>query len=396
MYSPSRISTFENCPLKFRYRYVEKIKPLRGSIEAFTGSRVHETFEKLYKDKRFHKICKLDELLNFYNQRWKNKMDENIFIVKEDYSPENYRKMGEEYIRNYYKMYKPFDDGRTIALEKTIFLPIDDTGYTVMGIIDRLSEKDGVYEIHDYKTSINLPTMEEIRKDRQLALYALAVKNMYEDAKDIELIWHYVAFNKELRLKETDEELQKVKEETLAKILEIEKAIEEENFSPKESALCPYCEYQHICPLFKHKHTVETLPPEETRWEDGHTLVNNYWEIESKLKELENMKEELKEKIVQYALGNNLQYVYGSEKIANVKIYENPWFPDANDPKREELEKLLMEMGIYNRYTRLDTIALSNAYKNKELPPSIEEKLKEYMRVKRISRVYLRSTGKEK
>ena len=124
-------------------------------------------------------------------------------------------------------------------------------------------------------------------------------------------------------------------------------------------------------------------------------MVNKYWEVESKIKELEKIKEELKEKIVSYAKKNEVQYVYGKEKIANVRIYENPWFPDAKDPRRAELEELLKKEGIYEKYSRLDTIALSNAYKSKELPPSIEKKLKDYVEMKKISRIYLRSIERE-
>ena len=391
-YSPSRISTFEKCSLKFKFRYVDKIKPTRGNIEAFMGSRVHETLEKLYKDKMFHKTCGIDELIEFYNHRWEREMDDSIFVVKEEYSPENYREMGGEYIRNYYETYKPFDGERTIALEKMVFLKLGN--HTIRGIIDRLSERDGIYEIHDYKTSMTLPTLEELGKDRQLALYALAVKEMY-DAPETELVWHYVAFNREMRIKKGGEELERVRKDTIKKIMEIERAMDEENFSPNESALCPYCEYQHLCPLFKHKHTIEELPAEEVRWEDGRALVNKYWEVESKIKELEKIREGLKERIVDYARRNDVQYVYGSEKIANVKIYENPWFPDANDPRREEVEKILEQGGIYDRFTRLDTIALSNAYKNKELPPRIEEQLEKYMKIKRVSRIYLRKAERE-
>ncbi len=394
LYSHSRISSFENCPLKFKYKYVDRVEPLRGNIEAFMGSRVHETLEKLYRDKMFQRDCSIDELIKFYNQRWEKEMHEDIYVVKEEYTPENYRKMGEEYIRNYYETYKPFTDGITIALEKKFFIPLDETGYWITGIIDRLAEVDGVYEIHDYKTSLYLPTKEEIRKDRQLPLYAIALKHMY-DADDIELIWHYVAFNKEIRIRKDEHALETIKKETIKKIMEIEEAIEKDEFSPRETSLCPYCEYQPICPLFKHEYVIEALPPEEARWEDGHALVNKYWEVESKIKELEKIKEELKEKIVSYAKKNEVQYVYGKEKIANVRIYENPWFPDAKDPRRAELEELLKKEGIYEKYSRLDTIALSNAYKNKELPPFIEKKLKDYVEMKKISRIYLRSIERE-
>lgn len=56
LYSHSRLETFENCPLKFKYQYVEKVDvPRRDSIEAFLGSRVHETLEALYKNKMMAK-----------------------------------------------------------------------------------------------------------------------------------------------------------------------------------------------------------------------------------------------------------------------------------------------------------------------------------------------------
>ena len=53
LYSHSRLSTFENCPLKFKYTYIDKIETgIEESIEAFLGSRVHEALEKLSKSEK--------------------------------------------------------------------------------------------------------------------------------------------------------------------------------------------------------------------------------------------------------------------------------------------------------------------------------------------------------
>ena len=38
IYSYSRIKTFENCPLKYRYRYIDRIKVDTEGVEAFMGS----------------------------------------------------------------------------------------------------------------------------------------------------------------------------------------------------------------------------------------------------------------------------------------------------------------------------------------------------------------------
>ena len=48
VYSHSRLSSFDNCPKQFHFRYVLKIPSETESIEAFLGKRVHEVLERLY------------------------------------------------------------------------------------------------------------------------------------------------------------------------------------------------------------------------------------------------------------------------------------------------------------------------------------------------------------
>ena len=50
VYSHSRLECYENCPLQYKLRYLDRIKAERDSIEAFLGSRFHEVMEKLYAD----------------------------------------------------------------------------------------------------------------------------------------------------------------------------------------------------------------------------------------------------------------------------------------------------------------------------------------------------------
>ena len=54
LYSSSRLNTFKQCKLKYKYQYIEKIKTeIEQTVEAFLGSRVHDCLEKLYKDLKF-------------------------------------------------------------------------------------------------------------------------------------------------------------------------------------------------------------------------------------------------------------------------------------------------------------------------------------------------------
>ena len=67
-YSHSRISTFEQCSLKYKYRYIDKVETeIVRTIETFMGDLVHQTLEKLYKDLKFQKVNTVDELVDFYN-----------------------------------------------------------------------------------------------------------------------------------------------------------------------------------------------------------------------------------------------------------------------------------------------------------------------------------------
>ncbi len=71
VYSHSRLSAFEKCPLQYRFRYVDKIKRDVQGIEAFMGNRVHEVLERLYRDLLMSKRPSLDELVAQYHETWK-------------------------------------------------------------------------------------------------------------------------------------------------------------------------------------------------------------------------------------------------------------------------------------------------------------------------------------
>ena len=66
VYSHSRLSAFEKCPLQYRYRYLDRIKRDTQSIEAFLGNRVHDALEKLYRYLLASKLPSLDEILSHY------------------------------------------------------------------------------------------------------------------------------------------------------------------------------------------------------------------------------------------------------------------------------------------------------------------------------------------
>lgn len=399
IYSHSRIACFEQCPLKYKYEYVDQLEiEEKESIEAFLGSRVHEALQKLYQDVKFAKIPTLDEIIAYYNEMWKKNWNDNIHITRSEYTEENYRKMGETYIERYYKKHHPFNEGIIIDLERKILIDLNPEGtYKLLGVIDRIMKvDDGVYEIHDYKTSSYLPPQKQFEKDRQLALYSIGLQQMFPDIKKINLVWHYVAFGEEIRSSRTEEQLSKLKEEVNATIQKIELATKLGIFPPKESNICPWCSYASLCPLQAHLYKVSEMKPEEYLKEDGVQLVNKYAELAQKKnelkKEMELVEEEMQkvgEALFDYAKKNNFEVVVGSDVKAKLKVYQKIRFPLKNTEERKELERIIKEAGKWEEVSSLDQWSLARIVEKKQWPQEILKKIENFQTTEEQKRIFL-------
>ncbi|MDD5191787.1 MAG: PD-(D/E)XK nuclease family protein [Candidatus Nanoarchaeia archaeon] len=250
IYSYSRLSTFEQCPLKFRFRYIDKLEPdIKETIEGFLGHKVHETLQWIYEEVAKGTILKLDEVLENYVNGWNRDFNREIKIVKEELEAEHYFNQGVKFLIDYFIKHSPFKDN-TIATEKKVIINLDKEGkYQLQGYIDRLvhNKEDNIFEIHDYKTGGFLKTQEELDKDKQLALYSIAIRELFENVNDVHLIWHFLAFNEKMVSKRTEDQLEELKKEIMRLIDKIESTKE---FNPNPGVLCRWCEFRSYCPLF--------------------------------------------------------------------------------------------------------------------------------------------------
>ena len=249
-YSHSKLSTFEQCKLKYKFRYIDKLKPeFEKTIEAHLGTCIHNSLEWLYKSVMKGKTQSLDELILEYTKSWKKEYKENFKIVKNNLKAEDYFSKGIKFLIDYYLENQPFNDG-TIELEKRIEISIHpEHKHKIIGFIDRLSynlEKNR-YEVHDYKTASMLPTQEKIDNDKQLAIYGFAIKKLFGEDKEVALIWHYLDHNKKIISKRTNEQYEELIKKIVNLIEEIETTRE---FPPNKSVLCGWCEFKNLCPAW--------------------------------------------------------------------------------------------------------------------------------------------------
>jgi putative RecB family exonuclease len=395
-YSHSRISTFETCPLQYKYRYIDRVKvDVENTVEAYLGSQVHKSLEVLYRHIQFAKIISLEELLEDFNKRWEGEWSGGIKIVRGEYSAENYRLMGERYLGDYYKRHHPFDQGRILGLETQDFLSLDDEGRTKYHVrIDRLMDMgDGLYEVNDYKTNMKLPSQEELDGDRQLAMYSLWVRRRFKDFKRVRLVWHFLAFDKELDSHRSADELEALRLDVLSKIRNIET---EQAFSPVESVLCDWCLYRAICPLWKHEAAVAALPENEFLGEEGVKLVDEYAGAKEALELFQSESgerlERLKEAILDFCQREGVTSIVGSRHRVTVKEMEQTVFPSKNSPERRQLEDMLRQSGRLEEVSGLDVSALSRILQDEATSwgEDLLEEIRKFARRKRDSRLFLR------
>lgn len=398
VYSHSRLSCFEQCPYKFKLKYLDKVETdVEQSVEAFLGSRVHETLEKLYKDLEFHKVNSLEDLLCFLGSEWENHWSDDIVIVREEYGKTNYLSMAEQYITDYYHRYEPFDQGKTISIEDRIVIDLDGNGaYKLQGFIDRLVEvDDGMYEVHDYKTNSRLPLPEYIENDRQLALYAIGVKERYPDCKNVRLVWHFLKFDKEIDSTRTEAELEQLKKDTVSLIETIENT---DQFPCQPSALCDWCEFKPLCKQWAHLYKLKEKPENEYLNDSGVKLVNRYAELKKKKNqinhELSSELEQVEEALAHFAETEGVDVVFGSDKRVRIKEHDRFSFPSKRSKKRKQLVDVIKTEGKWDEVNQLDTSALNTILVEKEWDEQLRSKIMEYATLKSSKRFYLGSIKK--
>lgn len=234
--SYSRVSTFNQCPYKYKLRYVEKIDTVKNqdpNNALYMGTALHEGLENDLK------ACIKSYISNYYVLNDKNidEIEKFKFLIPR---------------------IKPLVPDGINELE------IVDNDFT--GFIDLLvpTDKEGVYDIYDFKHSNNKANYQ---LSPQLHLY----KYFYEKQSGNKIRNMYFLFvpKVQIRQKKTedlyqfrkriDEELENTFEnlefmkinydpkKVISFLLDVKKLYDCESFEKNPSYLCNWCEYKNYC-----------------------------------------------------------------------------------------------------------------------------------------------------
>lgn len=389
MFSYSRLECFKQCSRKYAYQYIEKPNvEKQKTIEAHLGTVCHETVQQIYKDLRLSKLMSLEETIAFYDDRWERDKPLNLRIIRDRYNEQNYKETGRGYVKSFYEMHQPFKDGNTLGIEKNVQIRLSDE-VVLTGYIDRLVDHGGGnYEIIDYKTNKDLPALEDLEQNWQLPLYHIGLLEILPDVEDITCTWYFLAHNKPIKLKKSQQDLAEIK----AAVLDLIKSIDATAlFEPKVTALCSWCDYEVLCPARKHFIETEKLPPEQFAKEDGVRLVDEYIDAENKAAEEKSKFEAIKEKIYNYGLQHGVSIVRGSQskiriwtKADTVKLPSKAENAAAN----QAMIDILKKHALWEQYSQLNSWDLKKAIEENKISKDVLEALQPYVTREDIWRLY--------
>lgn len=387
-YSNSKIGTYNTCPRQYKFGYIERAsveKPV--GVELFLGNVVHRALEKLYTQKRNGRVQTLEEILEFYNECWEGPDNEKIKVTREGLGVDDYIKVGLDILKKYYDSYAPFDDGEVIALEKNISFPLDPNGrFVISGRIDRISRlADGKVEIIDYKTKASLPSQQVLNDDTQMGLYQLGVRHSWPDFNEIKLKQIFLRQGVVMSTTMDEDKLEEIRYRTYQKILEIEKATADDDFPPKEGAICDWCVYFGLCPAKRHKLTLDEEIDIEFDAKMGRELASKYLKLNRDKKVLDTELKALKGDIVRYCEEVDVTNIMADIGSIKITVRDSEVFPTKSGDEDAFLaiSQLTREAGLDESFKLDEKVLYKEFYAKERLTDDLKEKLKKFLINKR-------------
>ncbi|MCL4364361.1 ATP-dependent helicase [Patescibacteria group bacterium] len=237
VFSYTQLETYERCPLQYKYQYVLRIPTAPTAALSF-GNTIHRTLQNFYEKFSKNSSVGKDDLLNLYKKNWNP-----VGYISAAHEV-RMKKEGESILKNFFGKFHS-QNIRIVDVEKPFKIRINQNT-SIVGKIDRVDKLDNdQIEIIDYKTG-KMPSEKGLKKNLQLAIYALAVsdRGLYgKKLNKIKLSFFYLQDMKKISSTKTENDIDTVKKEVVEKAEEIRTNRFEANVGP----WCDFCPFRMIC-----------------------------------------------------------------------------------------------------------------------------------------------------
>ncbi len=246
-WSFSRVKSFHQCPLRYQFRYIQGQKEAFRSIESYVGNTVHDVLEWLYSVRDDGANPDEGQTLQQFSDRWSEKMDESVAIIRVGDTEETYLQNAREMLSRYLRETFSRDQSTTVSLEQRLSVHLSDT-VLFTGFADRVGRtENGRLFVIDYKTSKSEGDGSEFSEGLQAPLYAACV--LRHHGEDEALAGYHYLRHGSTRWQQVDRDrAEQVLQRFVDLVNEVEAAAD---FPARPGILCAWCGFNAQCPEAK-------------------------------------------------------------------------------------------------------------------------------------------------
>jgi putative RecB family exonuclease len=250
--SPSKVSTFTDCALSFRFSAIDGI-PQPPTVATVRGTLVHSTLERLLALDAVERTtataleCLADARVAIADD------PEWIELALDPEADATFMREADALVRRYFDIEDPTAiDPIGLELAVEFRLPFDDgTSVQLRGIIDRLErDADGGLIISDYKTGKAPAQGYQQSRLTGVHFYSFLCEQIYEERPSKVQLLFLGGTPAVVETAPTEQSTRQIERKIRSIWSAIETACEREDFRPKKSRLCDWCSYQTWCPAF--------------------------------------------------------------------------------------------------------------------------------------------------
>lgn len=351
--SYSALNSYQICPLKYKFQYIDKIKTPK-SKEAVFGTLIHSTLNFIHTPAIL--APSMEQALDHFSKNWNEDVFENELEERSAFS------QGVEIIRRYYND-NDIAKINIVALESSFQIKLGD--HVVNGIIDRIDRTEDGYEIIDYKTAKKMPSQEKVNNDVQLTIYLQAFLDRYpeerKNLKNLKVSLYFVKHGAKLTSTRTEEDLKNIEN----KFLEVIAKIGESEFQPIVNPLCDWCDFQHLCPMWRHKFKDER----KIDTQEINEAITKYIEAKDEAKHIRTKIAQLQKIVAQYMDQEGVERVFSNEGIIARTLRQTYKYDEL------KLREILEPLDKWESINRVSITALKNVLPT--LPIEIKDKIEE-------------------
>lgn len=364
--SYSAIETYLQCPQKYKFQEIDKIKTSK-SREAIFGTLVHETLKYMFQ--RDPLFPTLDEVVGYFRTHWPKPAENK----KPLWSPDEekiYFEEGVRMLKKFYEKNAPWNY-TVLDLESHFEVSLKDekTGeiHILAGKIDRIDKLlDDTYEIIDYKTSKRMPSQSDLDKNLQLALYSLGLQKRWPHIKpeDIKLSLYFLKHGEKLSTHITADATEATKSHALKVIADIQDhQRNNKSFEPTPGPLCNWCAFKPICPAWKHLYRSNAQSANRQSSEEMQSALKEYFAIRKVEEKNKKRMAELQSLIKQFMEKERVTRIFGEDGYISKKIQQRYQYDLI------KVKELLSPLGKWEEILKADEVKLRQILK--EVPEEI-------------------------